>query len=553
MASLTEGKSVRRNPPSTTSNAPSNTPQNLSFILNSPLNVSYEERPIPTLTDPRSVLVAIAYTGICGSDVHYWQHGSIGPFVLKSPMCLGHESSGTIAAIGSAVTTLKLGDRVAIEPGTPCRHCEPCLSGHYNLCPDMRFAATPPYDGTLTGFYTAAEDFCYKLPDQVSLQEGALVEPLAVAVHITKQAQISPGASVVVMGAGPVGLLCCAVAKAFGATKVVSVDIQQGRLDFAKNYAATHTFMPERVAAEVNAENLIKSADLGEGADVVIDASGAEPSIQASIHVVRRGGVYVQGGMGKPDITFPIMAMCTKEITMRGSFRYGSGDYKLAVQLVARGALEVKSLVSREVPFKDAEQAFEDVLKGKGIKVLIRGPNHEGDVQAEAKGEEKKEVEAPAAVVAEKEEVEAPAAAVAEKEEVAEKSEEVAAVEPKAEKTESAEVAEKSAPVEETTKSVATETSEPAVDATKVDEATETSEPVVDAAKAVEATEEPAPAAVEEKTEAPVAEESAADAEASKPAETAEPAAPVEIPERTSVLDAIHKIEETAKGTDTIG
>ncbi|OBT67083.1 hypothetical protein VE03_04486 [Pseudogymnoascus sp. 23342-1-I1] len=541
MASLTEGKS------------------NLSFILNSTLNVSFEERPIPTLTDPRSVLVAIAYTGICGSDVHYWQHGSIGPFVLKSPMCLGHESSGTIAAVGSAVTKLKLGDRVAIEPGTPCRHCEPCLSGHYNLCPDMRFAATPPYDGTLTGFYTAAEDFCYKLPDQVSLQEGALVEPLAVAVHITKQAQISPGASVVVMGAGPVGLLCCAVAKAFGATKVVSVDIQQGRLDFAKGYAATHTFMPERVAAEVNAENLIKSADLGEGADVVIDASGAEPSIQASIHVVRRGGVYVQGGMGKPDITFPIMAMCTKEITMRGSFRYGSGDYKLAVQLVAGGALEVKSLVSREVPFKDAEQAFEDVLKGKGIKVLIRGPNHEEDVQAEAKGEEKKEVEAPAAAVAEKEvvaekseeaaaekEVEAPAAAVAEKEVVAEKSEEAAA----------APVAEESAPVEETTKSVATETSEPVVDVTRADEATETAE-------SAPAAEESAPAAVEEKTEAapevagsaPAAEESipASTSEPVADAEAAKPAAPVEIPERTSVLDAIHKIEETAKGTETLG
>ncbi|KFY16733.1 hypothetical protein V492_01123 [Pseudogymnoascus sp. VKM F-4246] len=541
MASLTEGKS------------------NLSFILNSPLKVSYEERPIPTITDPRSVLVAIEYTGICGSDVHYWQHGSIGPFVLKSPMCLGHESSGTIAAVGSDVTTLKLGDRVAIEPGTPCRHCEPCLSGHYNLCPDMRFAATPPYDGTLTGFYTAPEDFCYKLPEQVSLQEGALIEPLAVAVHITKQAQISPGASVVVMGAGPVGLLCCAVAKAFGATKVVSVDIQQGRLDFAKNYAATHTFMPERVAAEVNAENLIKAADLGEGADAVIDASGAEPSIQASIHVVRRGGVYVQGGMGKPDITFPIMAMCTKEITMRGSFRYGSGDYKLAVQLVAAGSLDVKSLVSREVPFKDAEQAFEDVLKGKGIKVLIRGPNHEADVKAEAKGEEKKEVKAPAA------------AAVPEKEAAAEKPEETAA-EPVAEKTESAAPVETAAPVEEARKSVSTETSEPVVDAAKADETTESAPPAVEEpapAAIEEKTEEPAPSAVEEKTEeapavaesAPAAEESApaetsepaADTEASKPAETAEPAPPVEIPERTSVLDAIHKIEETAKNTDTLG
>lgn len=308
--------------------------------------------------------------------MHYWQHGSIGPFILKSPMCLGHESSGTIAAIGPSVTTLQVGDRVAIEPGTPCRHCTACLSGHYNLCPDMRFAATPPYDGTLTGFYVAPADFCYKLPAHVSLQEGALVEPLAVAVHITKQARISPGQSVIVMGAGPVGLLCCAVAKAFGASTIVSVDIQQARLDFAQGYAATHTFMPARVAAEANAAALLEAAGLPDGADAVIDASGAEPSIQASIHAVRRGGVYVQGGMGKPDINFPIMALCTKEVTMRGSFRYGSGDYALAVQLVAGGGVEVKSLVSREVDFQDAEKAFEDVAAGRGIKVLIRGPNY---------------------------------------------------------------------------------------------------------------------------------------------------------------------------------
>ncbi len=291
-------------------------------------------------------------------------------------MCLGHESSGIIAQVGSAVKSVKVGDKVAIEPGTPCRHCENCLKGKYNLCPDMRFAATPPYDGTLTGFYVAPEDFCYKLPENISLEEGAVMEPLAVAVHITKQAEITPGQSVVVMGAGPVGLLCGAVAKAFGARKIVMVDIQQDRLDFAKKYAATHTFMPERVAAEQNAERLIKEADLGEGADAVIDASGAEPSIQTSIHVVKRGGFYVQGGMGKPDINFPIMAMCTKEITMRGSFRYGSGDYKLAVQLVADGKLQVKSLISRAVNFEDAEQAFEDVKAGKGIKVLIRGPNN---------------------------------------------------------------------------------------------------------------------------------------------------------------------------------
>jgi D-xylulose reductase len=239
----------------------------------------------------------------------------------------------------------------------------------------MKFAATPPFDGTLTGYYLSPEDFCYKLPDHVSLEEGALIEPLAVAVHITKQASITPGQSVVVMGAGPVGLLCCAVANAFGAAKVVSVDIQQQRLDFAKQYAATHIFTPERVAAEQNAERLIKECDLGLGADAVIDASGAEPSIQTSLHVLRTGGTYVQGGMGKSDINFPIMALCMKEITAKGSFRYGSGDYKLAVQLVAGGKVDVKSLISRKVKFEEAEEAFKDIKAGKGIKVLIGSPN----------------------------------------------------------------------------------------------------------------------------------------------------------------------------------
>jgi len=348
---------------------------NLSFVLKKALDVSFEQRPKPTIQSPHDVLIAINYTGICGSDVHYWQEGSIGSFILKDPMTLGHESAGTIVEVGSSVKTLKIGDRIALEPGYPCRRCASCLSGHYNLCPDMHFAATPPFDGTLTGFYTSPEDFCYKLPEHVSLQEGALIEPLAVAVHIVKQADVKPGQSVVVMGAGPVGLLCCAVAKAYGATTVVSVDIQPSRLEFAASYASTHTFTPTRVSAEENAANLLKEVGIPDGADAVIDASGAEPSIQASIHVVRRGGTYVQGGMGKPDITFPITTLCIKEITAKGSFRYGSGDYKLALQLVASGQTDVKKLITGTVKFEEAEEAFKSVKAGKGIKVLIAGPN----------------------------------------------------------------------------------------------------------------------------------------------------------------------------------
>ncbi|KAI8628958.1 GroES-like protein [Xylariaceae sp. FL1651] len=351
------------------------TASNLSFVLNKPHDVAFVDRPAPTLQSPHDVLVAVNYTGICGSDVHYWQHGAIGHYVVKDPMVLGHESAGTVVEVGSAVTNLQRGDRIALEPGYPCRRCAPCLGGLYNLCPDMRFAATPPYDGTLTGFWTAPADFCYKLPDAVSLQEGALIEPLAVAVHIVRQAAVTPGHSVVVMGAGPVGLLCAAVARAFGASTIVSVDIVESKLDFAKSFCSTHTYVSQRVSAEENAANIRKLAGLDGGADVVIDASGAEPSIQASLHTVRTGGTYVQGGMGKFDITFPIMAMCLKEVTAKGSFRYGSGDYKLAVELVASGKVEVKKLISETVPFKDAEAAFNKVKQGEVIKILIAGPN----------------------------------------------------------------------------------------------------------------------------------------------------------------------------------
>ncbi|WYZ45795.1 hypothetical protein EsH8_IX_000020 [Colletotrichum jinshuiense] len=348
---------------------------NLSFVLKKPHDVDFAERPMPRLSSPNDVIVAVNYTGICGSDVHYWDHGRIGHFIVEEPMVLGHESSGTVVEVGDAVKTLRTGDRVAIEPGYPCRWCPECLAGRYNLCPDMVFAATPPHHGTLTGFWAAPFDFCYKLPQNVSLQEGALIEPLAVAVHIVKQAQVTPGTSVVVMGAGPVGILCGAVARAFGATKVVSVDVVQSKLDFARNFGFTHVYLSQRIPAEENAKALLEQCGLGGGADIVIDASGAEPSIQTSIHVIKAGGTYVQGGMGKADITFPIMALCQKEITAKGSFRYGPGDYQLAVELVASGGVQIKKLITSVVDFEDSEKAFHTVKGGHTGKVLIAGPN----------------------------------------------------------------------------------------------------------------------------------------------------------------------------------
>ena len=289
-------------------------------------------------------------------------------------MVLGHESSGIVTETGSAVTSLSRGDRVALEPGIPCRQCARCKDGHYNLCSSMVFAATPPYDGTLAKYYVLPQDFCYKLPEHVSLEEGALVEPLSVAVHMVKQANVKPGDTMVVFGAGPVGLLCCAVGRAFGASKIIAVEIVQERLEFAANYAATNTYMPSRnESPEENAANLNKENQLGEGADVAIDASGAEASIRIAIHVLRLGGTYVQGGMGKPEVIFPITLMCMKELNVRGSFRYSAGDYKLAVDLLSAGKISVKELITGKVPFREAEKAFKDVLAGRGIKTLIEG------------------------------------------------------------------------------------------------------------------------------------------------------------------------------------
>ena len=459
---------------------------------------------MPTLKSSREVLVAINYTGICGSDVHYWVHGAIGPFVVKDPMVLGHESAGTVVEVGADVKTLKVGDRVALEPGYPCRHCANCLGGHYNLCPEMAFAATPPYDGTLTGYWRAPADFCYRLPENVSLQEGALIEPLAVGVHVVRQAQVSPGQTVVVMGAGPVGLLCAAVARAFGATKVVQVDIVQAKLDFALGFSATHAYMSQRVSPEQNAANIIALADLGAGADVVIDASGAEPSIQACVHTVRIGGSYVQAGMGKDNITFPIAALCIKEVTARGSFRYGSGDYKLAIELVAAGKIDVNKLVDGIVPFSQAEDAFKKVKEGKVIKILIAGPNEKDIVSTF----EEDKVEAPKAEEPKAEDAQVAAPKVEEP-----KAEEVNVEETKVEETKPEEVKTEEVKAEEPkveeTKAEEPKVEEPKVEETKVEEA-KVEEPKVEDLK-IEELKIEEPKAAEPKAEGSKAEEPKAD------------------------------------------
>lgn len=309
--------------------------------------------------------------------MHYWQHGRIGRYEVKKPIVLGHESAGIVEECGEDVKDLSVGDHVALEPGVGCNTCETCRSGRYNLCDDMQFAATPPYDGTLSTFYSLPEECCFKLPPHISLREGALVEPLSIAVHCCRLAGDLQGKSVGVFGAGPIGLLCSAVAQAFGASKAVVVDEVDSRLAFARAFGVHQTYKMQNGTPEFNASQLISEAQLPAGFDVVIDATGAHPCINCGVAALARGGVFVQAGLGAPKIEFPIGQICDKEATLKGSFRYGPGDYKLAIDLLGSSRVRLDSLITHEYAFEDAEKAFVNVASKAGIKSIIYGPNVE--------------------------------------------------------------------------------------------------------------------------------------------------------------------------------
>ncbi|KAH6639227.1 chaperonin 10-like protein [Boeremia exigua] len=348
---------------------------NQSFVLSPAKTFSFEDRPVPSLQSSRHVRIRVVATGLCGSDVHYWQHGRIGGYVVEKPIVLGHESAGIVEECGEEVKSLVVGDRVALEPGIGCNTCETCRGGRYNLCESMQFAATPPYDGTLSTFYCLPEECCFKLPSHISLREGALVEPLSIAVHCCSLAGNLQGRSVGVFGAGPIGLLCSAVAQAFGASKVVVVDAVDSRLMFARAFGIHQTYKMQTETPELNASQLLADAQSPSGFDVVIDATGAQPCIACGVAALKRGGVFIQAGLGAPKIDFPIGQICDKEATLKGSFRYGPGDYKLAIGLLDSNRIRLSSLITHEFVFEDAEQAFQNVASRGGIKSIIYGPN----------------------------------------------------------------------------------------------------------------------------------------------------------------------------------
>ena len=324
---------------------------------------------VPKLRE-KDVLVKLEYVGICGSDVHYLEHGKIGDFIVNGDFILGHECAGTVAEVGSGVQNLKGGDKVALEPGITCGQCEFCKTGRYNLCPDVEFLATPPYHGSLVNYIAFPENMCFKLPDNITTKEGALVEPLAVGMHSANQGDVKLGSSVVILGAGTIGLVTLLACKANGATDITIVDVIPKRLEYAKKLGATNIIN----AAETDVFAEIDKLTDKKGVDVVIETAGSARTISQTPYLVKNGGNIVLVGLAPQDIIeFNFAKIMAKEATIKSVFRY-KNIYPIAIKAISKGIIDITGIVTHEFAFDDVEHAFDYVINNKQevVKAVIK-------------------------------------------------------------------------------------------------------------------------------------------------------------------------------------
>ena len=325
--------------------------------LTEPGKMEIVEEPIPEVKKGE-VLVKIEYNGICGSDVHFFKDGRVGDCILHDKFVLGHEVSGTVVKVGEGVTNLKVNDRVALEPGYTCGKCEFCKTGRYNLCPDVKFFAAPPVAGALKEYVSHPADMCFKLPDNVSTMEGALVEPLAVGLHATSLGNVSLGQSVVILGAGCIGLVTLLSAKARGAAKAIVVDLYDKRLEFARQMGADYTIN----AKEENVLERIHEI-LGDGPDVVFETAGSPKTIAQTSWIVKKGGTIVLVGMAaESEIKYNFFQAMEKEAIIRCVFRYRN-LYPVAIAAISSGSINVKQIVTHEFTLDESEKAFATVVE----------------------------------------------------------------------------------------------------------------------------------------------------------------------------------------------
>ena len=303
---------------------------------------------------PHDVRIAIHTVGICGSDVHYYTHGAIGPFVVREPMVLGHEAAGTVIEVGDQVTTLQTGDRVCMEPGIPDPNSKATRLGIYNLDPAVRFWATPPIHGVLRPTVVHPAAFTFKLPDNVSFAEGAMVEPLAVGMHAANKAHIKPGDLAVVSGAGPIGMVTAMAALAGGCSRVIMTDVQQPKLDLAATLGPITTV---NVAHE-NLLDVVNELTDGWGADIVFECSGNPRAAAAVFGPLCPGGTVVYVGMPTETIAYDVVYAATKEARVEHVFRYAH-VYPRALALMGSGKIDVKPLITDKFAFADSVEAFD--------------------------------------------------------------------------------------------------------------------------------------------------------------------------------------------------
>ena len=331
--------------------------------------MGYTERPIPT---PKAdeVLVKLEYVGICGSDMHYYETGAIGNYVVEPPFVLGHEPGGTVVEVGSNVTHLKVGDRVALEPGKTCGHCEFCRTGRYNLCPDVIFFATPPVDGVFQEYVAHEADLCFKLPENVSTLEGALIEPLAVGFHAANQGNAHAGQTAVVIGAGCIGLVSMMALKAEGVSKVYVVDVMQKRLDKALELGADGVIN----GREQDAVEAVMALTGGKGCDLVIETAGTEFTTRQCVHMTKKGATVVLVGYTKTgEVTMPLSLALDKELEFKTVFRYRH-IYPMAIDAVASGKVNLKGIITDIFDFDDIQNAMDKSIADKAniVKAVVK-------------------------------------------------------------------------------------------------------------------------------------------------------------------------------------
>lgn len=327
---------------------------------------------LPQTVGPGEVRIKIHTVGICGSDVHYYTHGRIGPFVVEAPMVLGHEAAGTVVETGEDVEHLKVGDRVCMEPGIPDPNSRASRLGLYNIDPAVRFWATPPIHGVLTPYVVHPANYTFKLPDNVSFAEGAMVEPFAVGMQAAAKAKIAPGDTAVVIGAGPIGTMVAIAALAGGCARAVVADLAQPKLDIAAGYQGV-------IPINVRDKNLaaeVKRLTDGWGADVVFECSGSSKAWETLLDLPRPGGTVVVVGLPVAPVAFDIATASTKEIRIETVFRYAH-QYDRAIALMGSGRVDLKPLISATFPFEDSITAFDRAVEARpaDVKLQIQLPD----------------------------------------------------------------------------------------------------------------------------------------------------------------------------------